>query len=147
VEIFHFQPVFQPCGYTGGAGIAGGNPLQLCRSGTAGYERNKRQNGIAKTDYAVRCTNIFYWGCALRESFFFFAFLTESSKSPASNVKIIKWWVGTCLCQVECHHLAASRQEARASPDKQRQLLFGYARWSGARCEQVVSQIADIRLT
>lgn len=23
---------------------------------------------------------------------FFFVFLTESSKSPASNVKIIKWW-------------------------------------------------------
>ncbi len=36
-------------------------------------------------------------------------FLTESSKSPTSNAKSIKWWVGTYLCQVEYKlHLTSS---------------------------------------
>nr|WP_242843017.1 hypothetical protein [Lacrimispora celerecrescens] len=35
--------------------------------------------------------------------------LTESSKSPTSNAKSIKWWVGTYLCQVEYKlHLTSS---------------------------------------
>ncbi|MBW4845581.1 MAG: hypothetical protein KZY87_08320 [Lachnospiraceae bacterium] len=38
-----------------------------------------------------------------------FVNLTESSKSPTSNAKSIKWWVGTYLCQVEYKlHLTSS---------------------------------------